>query len=334
MVAIQKTIMCRLNLANVAVQFCPNYKQMRMDELTKQYVGYCSHGLFITKVIEILQSSQIRTNSKTLDGKMHVDLVALVEGVVYEPDEIIPDAVIAKVTDTIAVASSKYASININIGKNNILKVGDVTPVIVRMAQYNKFTDKIAVAANLFLPQPPKLYMFVCAGEYKEDAEIKLLTGKISECKSRLSALTADAKKSVVYFDELLCPYIKQKKWDKIVLTGVTGEKADVKLASTTLDKVTKEFSSKDAVLFVPDTKFSDDVVYIAAKFDSAKDTWRVDNDVVLVAHNSADFIYKHLLMQHYKKLYTLLELADCYPDKATLVRSSHIWKYYEMNKK
>jgi hypothetical protein len=138
----------------------------------------------------------------------------------------------------------------------------------------------------------------------------------------------------VAYFDELLSPHTKQKKLDKVVLTGVTSNKTEVKLAGITLNKVSDKFVDKETVLFAPDGKFSDDTVYVVSKFEYAKDMWRVDNDPVLVVHNSADTIYKYLLMQQYKKLYTLLKLAECYPDKATLAQSSHVWKYYELNKK
>ena len=333
MVLIQKTIMCRLNLANVSVQFCPDYKQMRMDELQKQYVGYCSHGLFITRIVEILQSSQIRTNSKSSDGKMHVDILALVEGITYEKDEIIPDAKVAKITDTIAIATSKYASININIGKINILKVGDITPVIVRMAQYNKFTDKIAVAANVFLPATkPKQYMLACEGEYKQDAEIQQLLTSINECKSRLDKLSTDEKKTVAHFNDLLYSAKKVEKYDTLKLNGVNGGKADIAVQKTSIVDAENKIDD-GVVLFVPESKYLDDVVYIGRKFKYEGDVWKHNNQVVLVSGVSSIDAYKIVLIEHYKQLYTLIKLAETYPDKDAISKSGHIWKLYEMNK-
>lgn len=332
MVLIQKTIMCRLNLANVSNQFCPDYRQMRLDELKKQYVGYCSHGLFITRIVEILQSSQIRTNSKSSDGKMHVDLLALVEGVTYEKDEIIPDAKIAKVTDTIAIATSKYASININIGKVNILKVGDVTPVIVRMAQYNKFTDKIAIAANIFIPAKPKLYMVACEGEYKEDGVIQQLLANIKDCRAAIDKLGDSEKKSVVHFDDLIYPYKKAEKYDSLKLIGVNGGKIDVKLQKMPLlDAATK--LADGMMLFIPESKYLDGNIYIAKAFAYGADIWKYNNAVVLITGAPAADAYKLVLIEHYKKLYAILKLAETYPNKDALMRSNHVWKFYEMNK-
>ena len=341
MVMIKKIITCRLNITDVANQFCPDYKQMRINEFSKQYIGYCSHGMLVTKVIEVIKSSQIRANAKTAIGGMHTNISVLVEGIIYENDEIIPDAQISKITDTIAVASSKYASINLNIGRINILKVGDITPVIVGMSQYNKFTDKIAIAANVFVPVKQNMHITIMSGPYTEDEEIKELFARINYCKKELSGLPSETKKSVEYFNNLIYSYASPKKWSgNTNLIGINGENMQTSLHEIKIDNLYKEFANKELCVFLPETKYLDGIVY---KFKNTnvkedmeklhKDIWKIDNQVVVTTESNKIDIYKIILTKYYKQLYTLLKLAETYPNKSAITKSSHIWKFYEMNR-
>jgi hypothetical protein len=335
MVLIQKDIMCRLNISDVSKQYCPDYKKMRLDLLKEQFVGHCSHGIFITNILEIVQSSQIRTNSKTLDGGMHMDIIARVEGIMYEFGEIIPDAKIAKITDTLAIASSKYASININIGNVNILKVGDITPVIVKIAQYNKYTDKIAIAADLFLPVKPQLKLFIATDNYSIDKDIEILLNKIKECKKELSELSKDASNSLSYFNELIYPYTNIKKWNKdLELINIEGNKISLKINKTNINDLSNEFKSNKIGIFVPDKILLDDSIYTIDISKDLNNLWNIDNDVILITEGTKNDIYKILLGNYYKNLYTLLEFSKIYPDKDSITKSSHIWKFYKMNLK
>jgi hypothetical protein len=328
MVLIQKEILCRLNIIDVNKQYCSDYKKMRMDELKKQFTGYCSHGLLITNIIEIIQSSRIRTNSKTLEGGMHLDITAKVEGIIYEIDEIIPDAKIAKITDTLAIATTKYASININIGKVSILKVGDITPVVVRLSQYNKFTDKVAVVANLFVPSKPTYQLFICYGDYIEDLEIKYLLNKIEEINKNINNLSSDEKKSLEYFNKLIYPFNTVKKLDKLSITN-NNDKLELKLTKLKLNDI-----KNNLLLYNTDKPYLDDFINsVDNKFNYDKDIWKVDNQVLVTIKNNTSEIYKMLLISYYKKLYTLLELVKTYPNKEDLEKSKHIWKFYEINR-
>ena len=325
--------MCRLNISDVSKQYCPDYKKMRLELLKEQFVGYCSHGLYITKILDIIQTSQIRTNSKTLDGGMHVDIIARVEGIMYDIGEIIPDAKIAKITDTLAIASSKYASININIGKINILKVGDITPVIVRLSQYNKYTDKIAIAADLFLPIKPQLKLLIGIDEYKEDNEIMILLDKINECKTELNNLSIEKKESVSYFNKLIYPYSKVKQWNKnITLHNINGDKLILDINKSNINNVNKEFKNSKIGIFIPDKLYLDDTIYTTNISKDLNNIWSIKDDVVLITETTKNDIYKLILINYYKELYTLLQLAETYPNKEAISKSSHIWKFYQFN--
>jgi hypothetical protein len=308
---------------------------MRINEFSKQYVGYCSHGILVTGLIEIISSSQIRTNSKTLDGGMHLNMIVLVEGILYERNELIPDAKILKITDTTAVASSKYASIVINIGRVSILKIGDTTPVIVRLSQYNKLTDKIAVAANLFIPTQPKLCMLELSGEYKEDLEIANLFKKINNCKKLMSELPNDAKKSISYFNDLIFAYAKPKKWnDKFNLLDINGEKKEIQLTDIAIDKFHNEFKDAKLCILLPKTKYLDDKIYKVNKLtEFGVGIWKLDNYTMTTMQMTKMDAYKKLLAIYYQNMYTLLQFGEAYPDKTAISKSSHIWKFYEMNR-
>jgi hypothetical protein len=283
-------------------------------------------------ILDIVQTSQLRTNSKTLDGGMHLDIIARVEGIMYEPGEIIPDVRIAKITDTLAIAASKYASININIGRVNILKVGDLTPVVVRLAQYNKYTDKIAIAANLFLPPKPTLQLLIGNGENKNDTEIDVILNKIKECNKKIAALDTEAKKSLAYFNKLIYPYAKPVSWGKsLSLNGLNGDVAELALTKTPIGNLNAE---KKYNVFLPDNNYLDDTVYFAETKDKhiMQGLWNVKDETLLVMEFEMGDLYKNVLARHYKQLYTLLQLVESYPNKELLANSLHIWKFYEMN--
>lgn len=338
MVLIKKVITCRLNISDVSNQFCPDYKAMRLNELTKQYVGYCSHGILITNILSIIKSSQIRTNPKVCNGNMYVDINALVEGIIYESGEIISDATITEITDTIAIASSKYANINIDIGKINILKIGDITPVIVNISQYNKFTKKISVAATSFMPLKPKINIYIVHNYLKTNTIIELknevneVIEKINSLKEYMQNLTGDQKDAFKFFNELIYPYKSSKELKTLKLSALNT-------ANTATLSLQKFDFIKDNKLpnMIVETygHYSETNTYITEYKDKDEllmDIWKQDDIITSIINIDMTDLYCKLLTSYHIHLNELKELIEYY-NKERIKNAAHIWKFYEMNK-
>jgi hypothetical protein len=130
--------------------------------------------------------------------------------------------------------------------------------------------------------------------------------------------------------------YNKPKTWDtKINLQGINGANATITLKKTTIENLSSDFKDQELAIMMPDGKYSDNTVYKLDKLiEFDKDIWKIGSDVILITKAKKQDAYKSLLAKYYIQLYVLLQLAETYPNKAALEKSSHIWKYYQMNRK
>jgi len=346
MVVVEKIIKCRLDINDVDEQFCPDYAKMRLEKTKKQLIGYCFRSMLITSVEEIILFSQIRTNSKELSGNMHMDIEARVQGIIYEPNEIIPDAKVNNITNTIISASSKFANINIIIGNVNILKIGDMTPVIVKLSQYNIYSTKISIAAKPFVPKiSDTISLYLCDNDYKENGLTNKLKDLVKNYLNHIKELSPDKKKSLDYFSQLIYPYKKKRVWDKLQIDNVDTIINNMSI----LEYVPK----RGNIIFKPECALNDDNIYIIASTDSLLNSIRIEDNtsklskinsigkfnkqntykLVVCKSDGSDILNIHL-EQYIKNLYTLIQFAETYSDKTLLSKSSHIWNYYNLNKK
>jgi hypothetical protein len=334
MVVIQKIITCRLNVIDNNEQYCPDFIQMRMKKLQKQYIGYCSNGMLVTNILDIVKTSFIRTNAKSNEGGMHVDIEMEAEGIIYESGDIISDAVILKIEDSAAIASSKNASIVISINQTNILKVGDTTPVIVRMCKYNKFTDKISVSAFVFAPKISEWYYITMSGEYNKDNDIEVLFNKINKCKEQLASLNKDGKESAAFFNDLIYPYNKPLKWgNRINIQGI-DEKIEIPITEATIDNMDNDFKSSDISLISVDTNYLHNKIYKTNKtFEITHNNWTLEGRPITIIKTDKASGYKTILTSYYKRINIIYELATTYPNKDSINKHKHIWDFYKMSR-
>lgn len=354
MVVTERIIVCRLDINDVNDQFCPDYSKMRMEKIKKQLVGYCFRAMLITSIEEIIAFSQIRTNSKELSGNMHMDIEARVKGIIYEAGEIISDVMINNVTNTILSASSKYANVNIVIGNLNILKVGDMTPVIVRLSQYNISSTKISIAAEPFVPKFFNTIKFYVCDEYTENKLTNKLKKEANNYLNTIREFTPEKKQSMEFFVNLVYPYKKKRTFSSVQLfnsgdENKTNAKHNCKINSASLLSA----SPKNVIMFKGYSSLNDDNIYIIEEnkiiLDFIKITDGTSNNskinlfgkfndgetykLVICKNNSAD-VLSLFLKQYIVNLNTLINLVETYPDKKTLLKSNHVWNYYNLNKK
>lgn len=329
MVVVEKVIMCRLNINKIEDQFCADYSKMRLDKLNKQLVGYCYKGMLITDIISILKTSQIRTNTKSLDGHMHLDIMTRVRGIIYEPGEIIPDAKIIKIENSLITAFSNFARINIPLGTSpNILKVGDTTPIIVKLARYNIYTQKISIGGELFVPKIAKnIPIYLCKDDIKDIDDIdgikdmKVLIDNYNNYFKELSGEKALSKK---FFIDLIYPFQKPIELKKI-------ENIDLEKV-----KILDYTPIKDKYLLILPGKLDDDFIYISKNKVVSPDIPVIstsNHNYILTTIDSISLI-KIFLSEYIKNLHTLMQLIETYPDKESIKKSNHVWNYYNILKK
>lgn len=320
MVLVDKTIMCRLDITSVDDQFCPDYKKMRYDLLKSQFVGYCNRGILITEIVEILQSSQIRTNSKVLNGYMHVDLMAKVRGIIYEPGEIIADAKIIKVENNLITAYSNFTRINVVLGSTpNVLKAGDVTPIIVKLARYNINTPQIQISGELFAPKPQSnIPMYTCADKYKTDDDIDQMHAIVDNYINYFKTLDNEKKKSKEFFMDLLSsPKLASK------INGVSMKKSNL----------IKFSPPQDRYIIMYPGNLADDSIYVGESVAKKTHIVNESDQIFVPVAAKAQNIMRSCLGEYIKNLYTLMQLVETYPDTTTIQKSQHVWNFYKLMK-
>lgn len=345
MVVVERIIKCRVDITDVKELYCPDYKKMRIEKLNRQFVGYCYRSMFITSVEEIIKTSYIRTNSKETNGHTHMDIAIRVKGIVYEQGEIVPDVTVYNVTNSMLSASSKYADVSIIIHGTNILKINDVTPVIVKLSQYNISSTKLAIAAEPFLPKPiSTITMYVCEMEYKENQFTSELKQSAKTYLTQLQDLNSDMRESAKFFTNLVYPYKETRSWSNFNI-----DKINIK----TCPKSIIEFAPMSGnVIFQPENRLDDANIYLIdsstiTKYleltDGTSETSAINTMVefgkskfykIVTMKITGTQILNLLLKKYIMNLHTLLELSKAYPNKATINKSSHIWNFYNMNKK
>jgi hypothetical protein len=124
------------------------------------------------------------------------------------------------------------------------------------------------------------------------------------------------------------------KGLEEYYLYSKESNEREIFVNKTNINDLSNEFKSNKIGIFVPDKILLDDSIYTIDISKDLNNLWNIDNDVILITEGTKNDIYKILLGNYYKNLYTLLEFSKIYPDIDSITKSSHIWKFYKMNLK
>ena len=235
---------------------------------------------------------------------------------------------------------SPYANINIQITKDtkwtNILKVGDMTPVIVKISQYAPLNNKISIVAEPFMPkQETHNFILICDPpiDNEDDYVIKAFKKIIADYNSYFSKLDKSKKDILKFFHELIYPYKKVAKIPSAIKLKNIKEAGTDKSFTITKLKI-PDLKNPNAIIQF-DTPYLNDEVYIIDEFDMSNNpTINTDFGEFSITKVKNQDAVKMILTQYIKRLYTLMKFVETYNTKEMLNKSSHIWKYYELNKK
>lgn len=304
---IAKQIETRVDIETVEQLFVPDYDAMLMDILKKKFVGKCFKSIYIQDIEKIVHRSEFLCTANSLDGKMFVDLAFIAVGLVYEVGDIIPDFLVTRITDNnVIIGNNETSVIKLQTTPgNNIFKVDDVIPVIIKLVRMQPYSEKISVSAVPFLPIPMQKIIFKVAAD---ETKYPDLSKEIKETKKLLEKCD---KKTVKQFIELIYPYKKS--------IAVKGKKMSL-----------LEFSKikpGDHVLLT-DRRLDDESYYLLS--DNVNSQEYKDYAVIEIARGELE---RKLQVEHLKSLETLLSMSKIYtPD--LMKKNQPYWKLFITMKK
>jgi hypothetical protein len=338
MVLCKKIIKHRLNIINMNELYCKDYQKMRIDKLNKQFLGKCINSILITKINRIITSSQIRTNPQLLDGSTHFDICFEVEGIIYMLNEIIPDIQIIDINKKTIIGNSKYANVSIPlIPELNIFKTGDLTPVIARKIQYNIYSNKISISANIFLPIPKtEIPIYIPKGNLQNNSSLNDLFKILDELINSLDKLSKEDKTIKDFFIKLVYPYKNVLSYKNIKFTDNENNNIILNCNSEILSSKNNLDKLKNKAFFLPDSYLNNISIY-TVDYDklTKSNIWTYEKNINFIILE-LDFteIIKVFLTEFIKKHNELLSLISTYTPIKKLNNSNHIWKLYNSYKK
>ena len=342
MVLCKKIIQHRLNVTNINELYCKDYNKMRMDKLNKQFLGKCIRGILITKILNIITSSQIRANPQLLDGTMHLDICFEVEGIIYMLNEIIADVQIIDINKKTIIGNSQYTNVSLPlIPELNIFKVGDITPIIAKKVQYNIYSDKISVSGTVFLPLPKtEIHIYIPNGDFSLDATLIDLLKTLRQLTDSIDKLSKDQQKISDFFVKLVYPYKNFIPYKNIKLSGsndninlVCNHESIIDYSDNELKKLFDKLKNK--AYFLPDDNLDmTDIYYVDNDKLIKENIWKTEKNISLVVME-LDYceIIKIFITEFIKKHSELLSLVNTYNSTSKINNSNHIWKLYSSYK-
>ena len=224
------------DIFNIDEQFIKNI-------LKERYVSRCHKGMFILDILRIVRKSNIYLADDRLDGSAYFSVQFEAQGDVLFAGEILHGCKISKIHANAITAIHKYAGVKIrNTSVTNILKTGDVIPVVVKKSMYAVNKPQISVLGIPYVPtqEDQRIVFQITRGMNDEETKkLKVILGYIDEREKKVATYEKKNKSSMQFYNALLYGYKKDQKF----ATSAEAKKRKilpVKLNSKELLKLTQ----------------------------------------------------------------------------------------------
>lgn len=150
---IEKQLMCQLDTKDTSIFYSTSPDQKVMELLKHKYVGKCFKECYILDVLHIVERSPFLSDHERCGGTCVFDVAFVVKALIYEKDEVIPQAEVLEISEDGVIALATSESMIGIMGSNlQTLKIGDKLPVRVHGVRYKPMHDKISVQGVPFVP--------------------------------------------------------------------------------------------------------------------------------------------------------------------------------------
>lgn len=209
---IQKILYSTVVLTDPNLIYSKNTEQILQNEIVKKYLKKCYNGCYITKIIEIINRSELIYVETRSDIAVTCNVAFKVDCIVVEINEVIHDCTIARITDRAILAKSDNCAVYVsqNVALQS-LKVNQVIPVMSAMSRFTVSASEYSLSCRPFSP-------------YTDNIIVQLKYDDNVELKKDIYLIKKHINKK--YFVDLLYPYKSiQKEWKKIDICELFEQK-------------------------------------------------------------------------------------------------------------
>lgn len=219
---IERTITTQLDILDTKVIWADDLNSELLKILHDQYVGKCYLRCFVIRIVEIVKRNSPIVEQMRNSGSTRIPIIFKVEGIIYDINEIIPDAKIIKILeDGNIILENKYAKIMMQYDpKLQHFKKNDIIPVRVVGSEYIAYRSSCSVIATAFIPYvgdvSPREITFTKSD--MENVDVISLLEKLENAHKRLSL--QKYKQWVELLDPDEQKFVGYKYVDIISITG------------------------------------------------------------------------------------------------------------------
>lgn len=170
-------------------------------KIEKIFVKKCIDHIYVKEIIRITNLGEITSYMYSNNAMHTLDIEVEVLGICYREGDIIPYAVMNNKDNNISTFTEEAAVIMSENKDNMKIKTGDIFPLIVRVAEYPKFSPKININATRYSKPNKTIVYYTTAPEEKYDEMINMNIAKIKE---NLEIILECDQKIVEEFEKIL----------------------------------------------------------------------------------------------------------------------------------
>jgi hypothetical protein len=262
-------------------------------KLNERYQNRCYQSILVLDVKKIIKRSSIKMVNNRLDGGAYVDVQFEVNGIILIEGEILHGCKIIEIHANAMTAEHTYAGIKLQkeVGGqiSNILKVGQVIPIVVHNVRYIPYKPTISMIATPYIPTIPdrQIYYNITSGLLPEQTEkLGFLIDQI-EIEEKLHE-SIKKQKQYDFFKDLLYPYKVNQKYEQHKHT------VDLNLTPLSLDlKSMCKISSGIVIYPIEDNKYNKRFFWSDIEVDRTSSDFIVNAELFLIM---ASFSNQYLL--------------------------------------
>lgn len=297
----KKRFITQLDTDNPSIYMALDIDKSVLQLLREKFAGRCFQGCYIVDVIEINKRSPMLSEWNRSGGSFTCHVEFLVNCVVYNKGDIIPDAkIVGIMSNGMFILNFKYGSIGLPPSpKLQLFKMGQIIPVRVSDISYEAYRTGISCIAQPLLPQIEEFdeKEFYIKASVKKDNP---LLSDVQELLTKVSNLDKPKLKKYNDMKEILMPYKSKGK-----------PSAGFKI--TPLEDV------KEGIVMRPAWLEDQPVCLYKAEVVGDKE------------HQNGESVLEGYLNSVKKQITSTLDLIDTYEiDNST----KHIWQLYIADKK
>lgn len=183
----KKVIECSFTIIPQECYMFGDSKELAKYIFLKQYKNKCIARCYILDVVEVMRVSPIMLMESDLEGRGKINVLVLVEALIYEKGMIIP-GVLTSITNGNLILETEHISINCPFINNEIyitsLPINSIIPIMIQSVNYNtiystKDNKTITCMGSIFNPKKdinPNFIITINQVFRLTDDDIKYLT--------------------------------------------------------------------------------------------------------------------------------------------------------------